>query len=100
MDLAAWRNRFGDINLRRIAILPEKPQSRAWPLLGMLALGLVTGAALGGYAISQRSQMKRLSTYAHRMRDELATMGKVEAEPDAAGSVPRSNHRRKAASEV
>ena len=100
MDFGAWRNRFNDINLRRIAILPEKPQSRAWPLLGMLALGLVAGAALGGYAVSQRAQMKRLATYAKRMRDELATVGKLEAKPAAAGSIPHSNHRRKAMSEV
>jgi hypothetical protein len=61
---------------------------------------LVAGAALGGYAISQRSQIKRLATHANRMRDELAAVGKLQAKPVAAGSLPRSNHRRKATSEV
>jgi lipid-binding SYLF domain-containing protein len=67
----------------------------------MLALGLVAGAALGGYAVSQRSQMKRLAMYGHRMSDELAAMGRVEADtPAAAATSSPSNHRRKAASEV
>jgi hypothetical protein len=55
--------------------LPDNSPSRPWPLLGMLALGLVAGAAIGGYAVSQRSQMRRLATYAHRIGDELAAMG-------------------------
>jgi hypothetical protein len=100
MDLRSWPKKWNNASLRQIARLPEDSPSRTWPLLGMLALGLVAGAALGGYAVSQRSQMKRLATYAHRMRDELATIGKLEAEPEAVGSVPRSNHRRKATSEV
>jgi hypothetical protein len=70
-------------------------------MFGMLALGLVAGAALGGYAVSQRSQMKRLATYAHRMGDEMAAMGKDEAvKPVHVAASQRSNHRRKAASEV
>ena len=83
--------------MRDIAILPENSGSRPWPLIGMLAIGLVAGAALGGYAVSQRNQMKRLAKHAHRMGDELAAMGKGEViEPMA----QRSNHRRKATSEV
>ena len=88
--------------MERIAdALPRNSPSRTWPLLGMLALGLVAGAALGGYAVSQRSHMKRLSDYAHRMGDQLAnseTFG--EDAPAPVVTTHRSNHRRKATSEV
>jgi hypothetical protein len=67
----------------------------------MFALGLVAGVALGGYAAAQRSHMKRLGSYAHRMGDELAAMGTdEEAEPAGVDTTTRSNHRRKATSEV
>ena len=68
-------------------------------LLGMLALGLVAGVAIGGYAMSQRSHMKRLSDYAHRMGDELSGTDSDEDNPVAV-TTHRSNHRRKATSEV
>jgi hypothetical protein len=66
----------------------------------MLALGLVTGVAIGGYAASQRSQMKRLSNYAHRLGDELSVGDEAPVTPVAAVTSPRSNHRRKAVSKV
>jgi hypothetical protein len=66
----------------------------------MLALGLVTGVAIGGYAASQRSQMKRLSNYAHRLGDELSDRDEAPATPLAPVASPRSNHRRKAAVKV
>ena len=70
-------------------------------MVGMLALGLVAGAALGGYVVSQRSQMRRLAVHAHRVGDELAAMGKVEATKHVAEvTSSRSNHRRKATAEV
>jgi hypothetical protein len=101
MDLRSWPKKWNDAGLRDIAILPENSTSRPWPMLGMLAFGLVAGAALGGYAVSQRSQMKRLARHAHRMGDELAAMGREEAvKSGAAVTSSRSNHRRKAASEV
>jgi hypothetical protein len=101
MDIRSWPKKWNDASLRQIARLPENSSSRTWPLLGMLALGLVAGAALGGYAVSQRSQMKRLAMYGHRMSDELAAMGKDEAvKPLAVAGTRHSNHRRKAASEV
>ena len=102
MDFRSWPKKWNDASLRQIARLPEDSPSRTWPLLGMLALGLVAGAALGGYAVSQRSQMKRLAMYGHRMSDELAAMGKDEAIKPSVSVVTshRSNHRRKAASEV
>jgi len=101
-DLRSWGRHWNDAAMDRIAeALPRSPPSRTWPLLGMLALGLVAGAALGGYAVSQRSHMKRLSDYAHRMRDQLAnseTFDEDEAAPVV--TTHRSNHRRKATSEV
>jgi hypothetical protein len=101
MDFRSWPKKWNDASLRQIARLPENSYSRTWPLLGMLALGLVAGAALGGYAVSQRSQMKRLAMYGHRMSDELAAMDKDEAvKPVAVATSRHSNHRRKAALEV
>jgi len=100
MDLRSWGKKWNEAPMGRVVTMPENRPARVWPLLGMLALGLVAGAGLGGYLVSQRSQMKRLARYAHRMGDELAVLGKAEAEPIAVGTTPRSNHRRKAASEV
>jgi hypothetical protein len=100
MDLRSWPKKWNDAGLRQIVTLPEDSPSSPWPMLGMLAVGLVAGAALGGYAASQRSQMRRLAKHAHRMGDELAAMGRVEAVKPAAVTSNRSNHRRKAASEV
>jgi hypothetical protein len=68
-------------------------------MLGMLTLGLVAGAALGGYAVSKRGQLRGLFAYAQRM-GELADTGTPEAMPSYEVTVPRSNHRRKATSEV
>jgi hypothetical protein len=99
MDLRSWRNKWNDAELPQIPNFPGE-SSRPWPLFGMLALGLVAGAALGGYAVSQRSQMKRLAAAAHRMGDELADMGRLDIKPSPVVATHRSNHRRKAASEV
>jgi hypothetical protein len=101
MDLRSWRNKWNDAELPQIPNFPGESSSRPWPLFGMLALGLVAGAALGGYAVSQRTQMKRLAAAAHRMGDELADMGSYEAaKPAPVVTTHRSNHGRKAASEV
>lgn len=100
IDLTSWRKFWNQAALRRVAAMEGKAPSRTWPLLGMLALGLVAGAALGGYAMSQRSQLKRLATYAGRMRDEVAGLGKPELEPVAAVTSTRLNHGRKATAEV
>jgi hypothetical protein len=99
MDLKSLPKRWNDFSLRDIATLPEYPASRPWPMLGMLAIGLVAGAALGGYAVSQRAQMKRLAKHARRMGDQLAAMGNAE-EPAPTTRSNRSNHRRKATAEV
>jgi len=65
-----------------------------------LALGVVVGVAIGGYAASQRMQMKRLVNYAHRLGDELSGEVEAPAKPLAVVTSPRSNHRRKAAVKV
>lgn len=81
--------------MRRIAERLDRPRS-TWPLLGMLVLGLVAGAAIAGYAVSQRGHLKRLSAYTRHLGDGINDMETPEAEL----TVPRSNHRRKATSEV
>ena len=98
-DFRSWPKKWNDASLSDFVALPEFKQSGQWPLFGMLALGLVAGAAIGGYAVSQRAQMKRLAKHARRMGDELAAMGTDEVKKSAA-STSRSNHRRKATSEV
>jgi hypothetical protein len=100
MDIKSWPKKWNDASLRDIATLPEFSPSRPWSLLGMLALGLVAGAAIGGYAASQRSQLKRLSTYAHRLGDELAAEDVEAVKPVVVATSPRSNHRRKAAARI
>jgi hypothetical protein len=68
-------------------------------MFGMLALGVVAGVAIGGYAVSQRSHIKRLAGYVHRVSDELAAAGELDDQPVAV-TTHRSNHRRKATSEI
>lgn len=100
MNLRSLGRSWNEAALERIAAaLPKRSESRPWPMFGMLALGLVAGVAIGGYAMSQRSQIKRLAGYAHRVGDELAAAGEVEDE-SVAVTTHRSNHRRKATSEV
>lgn len=94
IDLRSLPKRWNETGLREIAILPEDSGSRPWPLLGMLAIGLVAGAALGGYAVSKRRQMNQP---AHEMGDDLAVMARNELKDP---SSPSPNHRRKAISEV
>jgi hypothetical protein len=86
--------------MRRIGALQPEAPSRTWPLLGMLALGLLAGAALGGYAVSHRSQIKRFAVYSGRMRDDFAGNGEPARNTVAVGNPRRSNHRREATTEV
>ena len=98
MNFTSWPKKWNNSTLGDYATLPEFQPSRTWPMVGMLALGLVAGAAIGGYAVSQRAQMKRLAKRARRMGEELAARGEVDViRPE---SETRSNHRRKATSEV
>jgi len=99
-DLRAWANRLSDASLRQLANLREPQPSRRWPLLGMFALGLVAGA-IGSYAVTQRSQFKRLAELAFRMKDEaLDESGEVEETKPVSVTTHRLNHRRKAVVEV
>jgi hypothetical protein len=99
MDLRSWRNRWNEATLPQIPTMPFESQSRPWPLFGMLLVGLVAGAAIGGYAVSQRSQINRLALHARRMRDDMTSMGDVDGEPVVV-TTRRANHRRKATTEV
>ena len=96
-DFRSWPKKWNDTSFGDFVVLPEfKQPSSNWPLLGMLALGLVAGAAIGAYAVSQRTQMERVAKHAGRMSDELPGMG----DADEVQPATRSNHRRKATSEV
>jgi hypothetical protein len=98
-DFRSWPKKWNDTSLSDLVVLPEFKQSGAlWPMFGMLALGLVAGAAIGGYAVSQRAQMKRLAKHVHRIGDELAA---AEAEvEEQMPTAQRSNHRRKSTVEA
>lgn len=99
-DLKSWGRHWNDVAMERIAgALPRSSPSRTWPMLGMLVLGLMAGAAIGGYAVSQRSHLKRLSDYARRMGDEPSSSD-GDDDNSVAVTTHRSNHRRKATSEV
>ena len=98
-DFRSWPKKWNDASLGDLVTLPEFKQSGHWQLFGMLALGLVAGAAIGGYAVSQRAQMKRLAKHTRRIGEELAAMG-THGEVRPATAKARSNHRRKAKVEV
>jgi hypothetical protein len=99
MNLRSWTKRWNEASLRRIVTLPER-SSRPWPLVGMLAIGLVVGA-IGSYAVTQRSQIKRLARRALMLRkDLLGELGRIEAAKPVSITSHRLNHRRKAALEV
>jgi hypothetical protein len=98
-DFRSWPKKWNDAALGDFVALPEFKQSGPWSLLGMLAVGLVAGAAIGGYAVSQRAEMKRLAKHVHRIGDELAAAAEDEADKPVMTN-RRSNHRRKSALEV
>src|SRR5258708_39389887 len=91
-ELRSWGRHGNGAAMERIAdMLPRRAPSRTWPMLGMLAIGLVAGAAIGGYAVSQRSHMKRLSEYADRMGGEVSGPAGGGDKPGA-GTRRRSTH--------
>ena len=97
-DMRSWAKKLNDASVRRIVRRYDRPQSSRWALFGMLALGLVAGAAVGGYAVTQRW---RLTDYAHRIRKLRADMSMHEDDEGATiVTVPGSKLRRKATSEV
>ena len=99
MRFASRPRQWNEAAMRRIATRLERPRPSAWALIGALALGLVAGAAIGGYAVSRRSLLKRVSTFVRRPHLGPADMG-AESEPEDVLTVTPSNHRRKAISEV
>jgi hypothetical protein len=96
-DLKSWGKHLNDAALERISdALPRSSRNRTMPMLGMLLLGLVAGAAIGGYVISQRSQMKRFGEYAGANPNSS-----IDLEDEQVGVTShRANNRRKATSEV
>jgi hypothetical protein len=95
-DLRSLGKHWNEVAMQRIAAsLPESSRPRPWPLFGMLVIGLVAGAAIGAYAVSQKSRIRRLVLNAQRMRDETS----ANEEPVVV-TTHRANHRRKATSEV
>ena len=86
--------------MHRIASRFERTRPSKWPLVGILALGLVAGAAIGGLAMSQRWRMERLSELVRRARRQDTEMGMHEGDLATVIPVPRSNDRRKATSEA
>jgi hypothetical protein len=104
VDLGPWSKRLNSVSLPRIPNWPGNSSSRRWSMLGMLAIGVVAGAAIGGYLASHPSQMKRLGMKARRIGTDIAAMAGVEAvepvEPAAVITSTPSNYRRRAALEV
>jgi len=95
IDLRSWGRNWNDAAVRRLALLQERRHSHLWSMVGMLGIGLVAGAALGGYAVSQRSQLRRLVAHASRIGSEIA-----DSQDASTVTSTRSNHRRKATAEV
>ena len=98
MDLRSLRSRWNEAALPHIPTLPFESRSRAWPMFGMLLIGLVAGAAVGGYAVSQRSQINRLVLHARRMGDGLSSLDDLDEEPMV--TTHRVNHRSKTSTEA
>lgn len=98
-DLRSWAKRVNDASMRRMGSLREPVPSRGWPMAGMFAIGLIAGA-VAFYALTQRSDIKRLARHAFTLRDEVShDLYEGETNPVSVTS-HRSNHRRKAAVEV
>ena len=98
-DFRSWPKKWNDTSLGDYVALPEFKQSGGqWSLLGMLAVGLVAGAAIGGYAVSQRAEMKRLAKKVHHI-GEMASAAEDEADKPVM-TTQRSNHRRKSTLEA
>jgi len=92
-DLKSRGKQWNDAALERIAeAWPRRAPSRTWSLLGVLAVGLLAGAAIGGYAVSR---MKRLSEYTDHQGDEPTEAGGDEEAEPVAVTTHRTNHRRK-----
>lgn len=86
--------------MRQAAGLRQPPPSRRWPLAGMFAVGLVAGA-IGSYAFTQRSRIESLAARAFDGRQQaVEESGELEVGNPISITSHRSNHRRRADSEV
>ena len=93
IDLRSWPKKWNDeATLGRIVTLPEHSSTSPWALLGVFAIGLIAGAAIGGYALSQRSVMRRLGGDTDWMEDRASEPVTV--------TTHRSNNRPKVRAEV
>jgi len=93
IDLRSWPKKWNDeAKLSRLITLPEHSSVSPWALMGVFAIGLIAGAALGGYALSQRSPFRRFGSDTDWMEDQ-------GTEPVSV-TTHRSNHRPKVTAEV
>jgi HAMP domain-containing protein len=99
-DLRSLGKHWNDIAMQRIAASwPDNSRSRVWPMFGMLVIGLVAGAAIGGYAMSQRAEISRLAQHVRRMRGEVNSTDNLDVEPVTV-TTHRINSRRKTGPEA
>ncbi len=71
IDLRSWPKKWNDeARLSRFVTLPENSSISPWALLGVFAIGLIAGAALGGFALSQRSPLRRFRPETDWMEDQ------------------------------
>jgi hypothetical protein len=99
-EFRSWAKSWNDASRRRLASLRQPTSPSRWPFLGVFAIGLVAGA-IGSYAVTQRSQIRRLVRRALSARRQvLDEFGGVELAQPVSVTTHRSNHRRKAAVEV
>ncbi len=99
-DLRSLAKVWNDAALRQMATLRHASAPRRGPLLGAFTAGLIAGAVIS-YAISQRSQIRRLARRAvMARREQLGEFGRVEVANPVSVKSDISNHRRKAEAEV
>jgi hypothetical protein len=92
---------WNEATMRRIVRRLERQRPSPWPLVGVLAVGLVAGAAIGGYAVSQRRRITKLARYVAQLGDRVGQSDmQSELEAADANTVPLSHHRRKATTEA
>ena len=93
IDVRSWPKKWNDeAALSRFVTLPENSSVSPWALLGVFALGLIAGAALGGYALSRGSMLRRFGGDTDWIEDQGTERVAV--------TTHRSNHRPKATAEV
>src|SRR5260370_34724759 len=88
-DLRSWGRHWNDAAMERIAdMLPRRAPSRTWPMLGMLAIGLVAGAATRRFGAAQRADEKGASGGDDSIRRVKNRPARHDANPLVAGQAP------------